>query len=119
MSKSAKNPLFFLTHIQESIAAIETYLQGDKTRFLSDRMVQKAVLYELITIGEAVKNIPDEFKETHPEVPWRDLVDFRNVLTHHYWGVSLEVVGKILENPDKLPTLKRQIDSFIEQLKRS
>lgn len=79
-------------------------------------MVQKAVLYELVTIGEAANNLSDEFKFYHPEVPWRDIVDFRNVLAHHYWAVSIEIVEKVIKDEDKLPTLKLQVESLIAQL---
>jgi uncharacterized protein with HEPN domain len=72
-----------------------------------------------VTIGEAANNVSDEFKSLNPEIPWRDLVDFRNVLAYHYWAVSLEVVGKAIKDEDKLPTLKRQIESLIEQLENS
>lgn len=116
MSKKSKGSLFFLYHIKESIEAIDSYLQGDTDALRQNRMVQKAVLYELVTIGEAASNLSDEFKSIHPEVPWRDIVDFRNVLAHHYWAVSVEIVGKVIEDEDKLPTLKLQVESLIEQL---
>lgn len=119
MSKKAKGSLFFLYHIKESIEAIESYLKENPEALISNRMVQKAVLYELVTIGEAANNLSDEFKAMHPEVPWRDIVDFRNVLAHHYWAISLEIVGKIIKDEDKLPTLKRQVELSIEQLENS
>jgi uncharacterized protein with HEPN domain len=119
MSKKAKGSLFFLYHIKESIEAIESYLKENPEALISNRMVQKAVLYELVTIGEAANNLSDKLKAMHPEVPWRDIVDFRNVLAHHYWAISLEIVGKIIKDEDKLPTLKRQVELSIEQLENS
>jgi uncharacterized protein with HEPN domain len=119
MSKSAKPPLFFLYHIKESIDAIYSYLQGDSQRFLHERMAQKAILYELVTIGEAANKLSDDFKIAHPDVPWRDIVDFRNVLAHHYWAVSPTVVCQILENEDKLPFLKQQVELFILEIEIS
>jgi uncharacterized protein with HEPN domain len=119
MSKKAKGSLFFPYHIKESIEAIESYLKENPEALISNRMVQKAVLYELVTIGEAANNLSDELKAMHPEVPWRDIVDFRNVLAHHYWAISLEIVGKIIKDEDKLPTLKRQVELSIEQLENS
>jgi uncharacterized protein with HEPN domain len=116
MSKKSKGLLFFLYHIKESIEAIDSYLHGNQEALTSNRMVQKAVLYELVTIGEAANNLSDEFKTLHPEVPWRDIVDFRNILAHHYWAISLEIVGKVIEDEDKLPTLKRQVELLINQL---
>ncbi len=51
-------------------------------------MVQMAVLHELVIIGEAANKLSDDLKAQYPEIPWRDIVDFRNVLAHHYWGNS-------------------------------
>ena len=58
MSSSSKSTLFFLYHIKESIEAIASYLQdGGKDAFLHRRMVQMAVLHELVIIGEAANNL--------------------------------------------------------------
>jgi uncharacterized protein with HEPN domain len=78
MSRSAKGYLFFLYHIKESIEAIADYLQdGGKEAFLHQRMMQMAVLHELVIIGEAANNLSDELKAKCSDVPWRDIVDFR------------------------------------------
>ena len=117
MSSSSKSPLFFLYHIKESIEAIASYIQdGGKDAFLNQRMVQMAVLHELVIIGEAANNLSEDLKATHSDIPWRDIVDFRNVLAHHYWGVDLEVVWKIIEDSDKLPRLRSQVQALIEDL---
>ncbi|MBC6423440.1 MAG: DUF86 domain-containing protein [Hormoscilla sp. SP12CHS1] len=117
MSSSSKSPLFFLYHIKESIEAIASYLQdGGKDAFLHRRMVQMAVLHELVIIGEAANNLSDDLKATYSHIPWRDIVDFRNVLAHHYWGVDMEVVWKIIEDGDKLPKLRSQVRALIDEL---
>ncbi len=43
-------------------------------------------------IGEAAKLVSDETKEAHPEVEWRLMTDFRNVLIHHYFGIDYEAL---------------------------
>ncbi|MGK7901759.1 MAG: DUF86 domain-containing protein [Hormoscilla sp.] len=119
MSSSSKSPLFFLYHIKESIEAIACYIQeGGKEAFLHKRMVQMAVLHELVIIGEAANNLSDELKASYSQIPWRDIVDFRNVLAHHYWGVDLEVVWKIIEEGDKLPLLRSQVQAIIDDLEK-
>ena len=117
MSSSSKSPLFFLYHIKESIEAIASYLQdGGKDAFLHRRMVQMAVLHELVIIGEAANNLSDDLKATYSHIPWRDIVDFRNVLADHYWGVDMEVVWNIIEDCDKLPQLRSQVQALIDEL---
>ena len=42
-----------------------------KAEFLEDAKTQSAILHQLLIIGEAVKRISPEFREAHPEVPWK------------------------------------------------
>lgn len=116
MSKVTKSPLFFLYHIKESIEAITIHIQEGKQSFLTNRTVKMAVLRELEIIGEAVNKLPNEFKDSYPLVPWRDIGDFRNVLAHHYWGIDLETVWNVIHNPDKLPDLKIHVENLIQEL---
>ena len=46
----------------------------------------------LTVIGEAAARIPSEVVKDHPEVPWRDMADVRNVVVHEYFGVDQRVV---------------------------
>jgi len=116
MTYQPKSPLFFLYHIKESIEAIAIHIQGGKEVVLTNRTVQMAVLRELEIIGEAANKLPQELTDQYPLIPWRDIVDFRNILAHHYWAVDLETVWNIIQNSDKLLDLKTQVDRFIQEL---
>ena len=62
--------LVFLEHIQESIQIIHEYTDDlTEERFLSFRQAQDSVIRRLEIIGEAVKNIPVEFREQYPYIP--------------------------------------------------
>lgn len=114
--RQPKSPLFFLYHIKESIDAIAIHIQEGKESFLTNRTVKMAVIRELEIIGEAANKLPDEFKNRYPSVPWRDITDFRNVLAHHYWAIDLETVWNIIQNTDKLPYLRNQVEICILEL---
>lgn len=58
-------------------------------------------------IGEAVENLPKQFKAKHSEVEWKKIAGLRDILAHEYFGIDLEIIIDIIEN--KLPTLKKQI----------
>ena len=76
MSRSAKGSLFFLYHIKESIEAIAFYLQdGGKEAFLHKRMMQMAVLHELVIIGEAANNLSDDLKAKSSDIPSRSCME--------------------------------------------
>jgi uncharacterized protein with HEPN domain len=61
------------------------------------------VIREFEIIGEAAGKLPEALKGRRPDVEWQDIKDFRNLLTHEYFGVDLEIVWKIIE--DDLPGL--------------
>ena len=51
-----------------------------------------AVIRNFEVIGEAVKRVPDPYRTVHPEIPWRLMAGFRDVLIHGYEGVDLKRV---------------------------
>jgi uncharacterized protein with HEPN domain len=103
----------FLKDILVCVDKIERYV-NDKSyeEFCKDDMVIDAVVRLLEIIGEAVSNISSDIKQDHPEIPWQNIKDFRNVVTHKYWKVDHEIIWDIIEN--KLDPLKREISKILE-----
>ena len=69
------------------------------------------MIREFEVIGEAVGRIPDELKALRPDVEWQDIKDFRNLLTHEYFGIDLEIVWKVIQ--DDLPSLLDAINEIL------
>lgn len=73
-----KDPKVFIQHILECIERIEEYMKGlQKGKFLSSPQIQDAVIRRIKVIGEAVKNIPDEIKQKHSNIPWSKIAGMR------------------------------------------
>jgi uncharacterized protein with HEPN domain len=83
----------YLADIADAIASIERWMSGcDEARFLRDDILQSAVLQKLSTIGEAASRLSAETVSRAPQVPWKEIVGFRNVAVHAYFSVDWKVV---------------------------
>ena len=60
-------------------------------------MVQDAVVRNVEIIGEAVKNLSEPLKSSHPEVPWKRLAGMRDKMIYEYFGVNLQLVWEVVE----------------------
>jgi len=83
----------YLRHILDAMSLIEEYsADTEYNDFMNNRMLQDALIRELEIVGEATKNLTDDLKEKHPEVPWRRMAGMRDRLIHGYFGVDLDAV---------------------------
>jgi uncharacterized protein with HEPN domain len=109
-----KDPKIYLTHIMQSIVLIEKYLDGVSLEtFLNSEEKQDLVSRRLEIIGEAVKQLPDDFRKEHPGIPWRDIGDMRNVLIHVYFDLDYTIIWKTAT--ELVPKLKEQIEEILQK----
>ena len=74
----------YAQHILDSINKIRRIQQrGDLTQ---DDILYDAALRNLQTMSEATQLLPENKKAAHPEIPWREISGFRNILVHNYLG---------------------------------
>ncbi|MBU0692170.1 DUF86 domain-containing protein [bacterium] len=60
--------------------------------FVNDDMLQSGVFWKIGIIGEATRQLSDEYKQSHPDVPWHEMAGMRNRLVHEYKRIDLEQV---------------------------
>jgi uncharacterized protein with HEPN domain len=70
-----------------------------------------AILYQIAVIGEATKRLSQEFRQQHPEIPWRDIAGMRDVLIHKYDQVDFDVIWDVVQS--KLPELLTLLEPLL------
>lgn len=103
---------YFLEDILESLGLIRGYVRDiSKDQFLESKQIQDCVIRRFEIIGEAVKNLPTDFRSSHPEVRWRSFAGLRDVLIHNYFGVDLQLCWKIIH--EDLPELEQGVQRIL------
>lgn len=91
-----KDDRTYLLNIEECISDINTFVKGNRELFLNDKLVRNATLCILQTLAESTSRLSDEFNDKHPDIPWRNIRGFRNVIVHDYLGLDYETVWLVV-----------------------
>ena len=109
-----KDDKLYLIHISECIAHIEQYVSEGREKFMDSSLIQDGVLRNLQILAESTQRLSDSLKAQHPEIDWRAISGFRNVLVHDYLGVDIDNVWKIVQRD--LPELKHHIEAMLREV---
>jgi uncharacterized protein with HEPN domain len=83
----------------------------DYDGFCTDDKAVYAVIRAFEIIGEAARQIPENVRQSHPEIQWREIAAMRNKLTHEYFGVNTKVIWRTVHEdlPIVIPLLKKML----------
>lgn len=91
-----KVDMIFLKHMLERCEKVRKITASTtKEEFCYDPDKQDLVVHSLEIIGEATTHLSQEFKEKYADIPWVEIKDLRNVLTHQYFRIDPEEVWEI------------------------
>ena len=84
---------------------------GDVDAFSSNKLYRKAVIMSILNIGELAKNLPQEFKSAHNDIPWRKITGMRDVAAHGYHVMDDDIIWDVVTNslPDLMQFLQKQL----------
>lgn len=104
-----------LRDIKDAIAAIRQHLEqtGETSAAKEDPLLHDALLFQFVVIGEAVKNLMPETRESASEIPWADIAGLRDLIAHEYFRVDIHRVLEIVERD--LPPLEEAIDDLLSK----
>jgi uncharacterized protein with HEPN domain len=107
----------YLEHLLEAAKKVARFTSElDEAHFTTSALHQSAIVRELLVIGKATKRLPEDFRDAHPELPWRQLAGMRDFLIHSYDQVNPDV---ILETATQnVPTLISRLESILEESSR-
>jgi uncharacterized protein with HEPN domain len=102
----------YLNDIIEAADHIATFLgQTDFEGFRQSELVRSAVVQKLAIVGEAAARISDELTGRYPQIPWPQIVAFRNILIHAYFGIDWKEVWKAAQVD--CPALRREVAGIL------
>ena len=74
-----------------------------------------AVIRQIEVLGEAANNVPEHLRREYSQIPWRKIIDMRNLVIHGYSSIQLSVIWDITQND--LDALELQIQRMLHDLR--
>jgi uncharacterized protein with HEPN domain len=101
-------PQDYLLYIDDILSSIDN-IESDISQMSFEDLVQdqktaRSIILSFVIIGEAVRKIPQQFLAQYSDIPWAQVISFRNTLVHEYWIVDEEILYEIIKKD--MPKLK-------------
>lgn len=110
-----------LSDLSLLIGRVEESLRGRTFEDLTaNPEAYDALTYRLAMIGETSKKLPDDIRERHPHLLWREMATFRNFASHDYFGVDANLVWRAATSLEPIKAVVREetIRADIEERQR-
>ena len=96
-----KDDKYYASKSIEHINLIQQYSNNlTYDEFMADQKVNDSIMFRFIQLIENIKNLSDEFKNKNPQIPWGDIIGFRNGIVHEYGHTDYRSVHKTFHGSD-------------------
>lgn len=110
-----RNPSIYVKDIIENMENALHFTENlNYEDFFNDKKINYAVVRCIEIIGEASKNVPEEFRRKYPGIPWKEMAGMRDKVIHFYFGVDLKKVWLVVERD--IPKLKPLIEAVLKDM---
>jgi uncharacterized protein len=100
-----------VTRMRAAADAAAEYAGVSRDALDAEPMRRHALIGVLTQLGESAKAVSPDYKASHPEIPWQQIVDFRNIAVHNYYDLDWERVWRITQAD--IPALKTQLEKLV------
>lgn len=109
-----KDDLVYAGHMLDTARVVVSKLAGvDVETFDRDENLRLAVTPLIQIIGEASARVSNVFRDTHPEIPWREIVAMRHRIVHDYIHINYDVVWGVATHD--VPALIAILERFVPE----
>ena len=83
----------------------------DLDEFLKDEKLKRALGMTVINIGELIKNVTEETRKAHTNIPWKAVAGMRDITAHKYQTLRMEDVYTTVK--EDFVTLREMLTSIL------
>lgn len=104
-----------LQDILQAIEYVKQFTEGlSYDEFLKDKRTYFAIVKNVEIVGEAAYMLSSEFKEQHPELPWKAIINMRHVLVHGYTNIMPEILWETVQ--EDLDPVEQQVIEYLKEI---
>ena len=104
-----------LEDIIEYSKNVSTFIEGYTfDQFVADKRTYYSVIKNVEIVGEAAYMLTNDFKEAHPETPWKVVQGMRHVLVHDYANIDTKELYNTAVND--MPPLRQQMERYLSEI---
>ena len=103
-----------LEHILTAIDRVMAFVKNNSFDELSENdLVYYGIVKNIEIVGEAAYKLSQQFRDAHPETPWKIIMKMRHVLVHDYYQIEKDEIRFVID--DDLPPLREQVTRYLSE----